>query len=154
MKQATAQAHSHQIFEHAGRRYRWVEGATHPSASRFRGRRGELRSLLTRSVIPSQQRRGAVHEQIPALDGGRAWWVTWRCSGEAAVWALYCATAGESANDGARLAAWGDGPVIAWADEDAVIRGRLREALQRVPGFLAEGVCSADETFAVRLTAA
>lgn len=80
------------------------------------------------------------------------------------VWALYVSpralspallsTRGEPANDGALLAAWGDGPVLAWASEEEALRAILREALRQVPGFLSEGVSSADERFAVRVTAA
>lgn len=149
-------------YKHAGRRYRWSEGALHPAAARFRGRRRELAFVFNASVIPSLERRGAVREVVPAGEG--AWWVTWRAAGEAAVWALYVSTRavprealsdlGCAANDGALLAAWGDGPVLAWASEREAVRAVLRAALRAVPAFLAEGVCSADETFAVRVTAA
>lgn len=149
-------------FRHAGRRYRWVEGALHPAAARFRGRRRELAAALHGAVVPALERRGAAREEVPI--GARAWWVTWRAPGEAAVWALYVSTRGlppgavadlgRAANDGALLAAWGDGPVLAWASEREALRAVLREALRAVPAFLAEGVCSADETFAVRVTAA
>lgn len=164
MNHAVVEADFHHEFVRAGRRYRWVEGALHPAAARFRGRRAELAGLLHRSVAPSQERRGATREQLPATDDGRAWWVTWRRPGEAAVWALYVSTRGldpssarlrgAPANDGALLAAWGDGPVLAWASEEHALREALRDALRAVPEFLSEGVCSADETFAVRLTAA
>ncbi len=147
-----------------GRRYRWVEGALHPAAARFRGRRQELGGMLGHTVVPALIRRGAVRGQLKATDDGRAWWVTWRREGDAPVWALYVSTRGLSraatltrampSNDGALLAAWGDGPVLAWASEEPALRARLREALRNVPGFLSEGVCSADETFAVRVTAA
>lgn len=148
-------------FGHAGRRYRWREGALHPAAARFRGRRRELMAVFHGAVLPSLARRGAAREERAAGEAGV--WVAWRAAGEAPVWALYVFTRalpgraladlGRPANDGAVLAAWGDGPVLAWASEREALRHALREALRALPDFLAEGVCSADETFAVQVTA-
>lgn len=155
---------SHHDFSLGGRRYRWAEGVLHPAAARFRGRRAELASMLTRTVTPALLRRGATRSQLAATSDGHAWWVLWRREGDAPVWALYVSTRGlpraatrtrgTPANDGALLAAWGDGPVLAWAHEAPALQAKLREALRNVPGFLSEGVCSADATFAVRVTAA
>lgn len=164
MEHAFTESCLHHDFERGGRRYRWAEGVLHPAAARFRGRRGELGALFTRTVLPTLLRRGAARAQHPAADDGRAWWVTLRREGEATVWALYVSTRGLSravtqtrgapANDGALLAAWGDGPVLAWCCDEPALRARVRDALRELPPFLAEGVCSADETFAVSVSAA
>lgn len=92
----------------------------------------------------------------------RAHWVVWRAPGDAQpVWALYVPTrrlnagsladVGRPANDGAMLAAWGDGPVMAWASERRELREAVREALRSLPEFLASGVASADVTMPVRV---
>lgn len=148
-------------FERCGRRYSWIEGAAHPAAARFRGRRNELGALFARSVAPSLDRRGLAREVVPADPQARSWWVRWRAEDGVAVWGLYVSTRGlpaeatrdlgAPANDGALLAAWGDGPVLAWASERPALRDALCDALRALPAFLAEGVCSADESFAVRV---
>ncbi len=96
MEHAFTESSLHHDFERGGRRYRWVEGVLHPAAARFRGRRGELGALFTRTVMPTLLRRDAVRAQHPATDDGRAWWVTLRREGEATVWALYVSTRGLS----------------------------------------------------------
>lgn len=150
-----------------GRSYRWHEGehALTPHARRLESRRDELGAALSRAVVPSLTRRGARRQVMgagPRGGVGRAHWVVWRAPGDAhPVWALYVPTrrlaasaladVGRPANDGAMLAAWGDGPVMAWASERPELREAVREALRSLPEFLSAGVASADVTMPVRV---
>ncbi len=153
-----------------GRRYRWHEGehALPTQAVRMRARRHELGPLFARVMLPGLERRGASRQVLGAGPRGgwsRAHWVVWRAPGDAQpVWALYVPTRrltaralddlGRPANDGALLAAWGDGPVMAWASERPELREAVRDALRALPEFLAGGVASADATLPVRVVAA
>jgi hypothetical protein len=164
---AAHQSARHEVFSVNGRSYQWHEGdhALTAHAWRLRGRRDELGGAFHRTVLPSLERRGASRRVLGAGPRGgwaRAHWVSWRAPGDAQpVWALYVPTRrittraledlGRPANDGAMLAAWGDGPVMAWASERPELREAVREALRALPEFLASGVVSADATMPVRV---
>jgi hypothetical protein len=92
----------------------------------------------------------------------RAWWVWWSRPGQEAVWSLWVSArrsgvpaqvlgAGDPANDGAVLACWGDGPVLAWCSRVRALQEVTREALRALPTFLARGLVSADEALALRV---
>jgi len=157
-------------FLSSGRRYRWHEGdgVVHPRAERLRGRRRELPGVFATTIVPGLVKRQARRQ---VLGGGarggssRACWVTWLAPGDRQlVWALYVPTRllaaraladlGRPANDGMMLAAWGDGPVLAWASDRPELRDVLREALRTPPAFLSEGMTSADVTLPLRIVAA
>ncbi len=160
------QAQHEETFDIAGQRYRWHEGAgaLHPRAAGFGGRREALRGAFFETVVPGLERRGATVEVRgvgPRGGAARAHWVTWRAPGDARpVWALFVPTGRVStaglgvarpSNDGALLAAWGDGPLMAWVSEGAELRSAVREALRSLPPWLADGVCSADVSFPLRV---
>jgi len=153
----------------AGQPYRWQEGdaALHPRAVSLAGQRAALRAAFVGSVLPGLERRGAVRQVRgvgPRGGAARAHWVCWLAPGDARpVWALYVPTGRISAaglggvrpaNDGAVLAAWGDGPLMAWVSDGPELRGLVREALRALPPWLADGVCSADASFPVRVSRA
>jgi hypothetical protein len=156
-----------EVFTVGGRRYQWLEGAhaLAPHAGRWEARRAQLGELFARVILPGLERRGAKRRVLGAGPRGgsaRAHWVEWRAPGDAQpVWALYVPTRrlgaraledlGRPANDGAMLAAWGDGPVLAWVSERPGARVAVREALRALPEFLARGVASADVTLPVRV---
>ncbi len=156
-----------EAFSTHGRRYVWREGGDEFDARgrRLRGRRESLRFSFFAVVVPGMKRRGARRVMRSAVHHGgamRAHWVTWQCPGEVGVvWGLFVATGGLAggtlgglgmpANDGAMLAAWGDGPVMAWVSDRDELREVLREALRSLPEFLAGGVLSGDEGFPVRV---
>ena len=87
--------------------------------------------------------------------------MTWTAPGDARpVWALFVPTGRVSpaalgserpANDGAMLAAWGDGPLMAWVSERPALQAAVREALRALPPWMADGVCSADAGFPLRV---
>lgn len=157
-------------FTTNGRRYVWHEGehTVTPQALRMRARRAEVGALFARSVLPGLERRSATRRVLgagPRGGWGRAHWVVWDAPGDAQpVWALYVPTRrlaaraledlGRPANDGALLAAWGDGPVLAWASDRPELREAVREALRALPEFLGRGLASADATLPVRIVAA
>lgn len=159
-----------EAFTTAGRCYVWHEGphALAPQARRMASRRDELATAFSRTVLPGLERRNATARVFGAGSRGgsaRAYWVLWEAPGDAQpVWALYVPTrrlaarvlgdVGRPANDGALLAAWGDGPVLAWASERPAVREVLREALRALPGFLGQGLASADVTLPLRIVAA
>lgn len=145
--------------------HRCLEGAPalHPRAAALASRRPLVRERFYTAVLPELARRGAVHQVRgigPRGGSSRALWSSWRLPGEArVVWALRVSTrqvrgaAGEPApaNDGYVLAAWGDGPVLAWADERPAVRAVLREALAALPPWLRDGVVSGDATLPLRI---
>ena len=145
--------------------YRWIEGSAgqHPRAVALASRRPLLRERFYTAVLPDLARRGAARQvRGIGVRGGssRAIWSSWKVPGEERViWALQVSTrqvrgaAGERApaNDGYVLAAWGDGPVIAWANDLPSVRAVLREALSALPPWLSEGVASADTTLPLRI---
>lgn len=164
MTTAAQQSAHREVFSVNGRSYQWHEGehALTAHAWRLRGRRDELGAAFHRTVLPSLERRGAARRVFGAGPRGgwrRAHWVMWRAPGDAhPVWALYVPTRriatedlGRPANDGAMLAAWGDGPVMAWASDRPELREAVRDALRALPEFLAAGVASADVTMPVRV---
>lgn len=133
-------------FTTAGRSYRWVEGVADARAERLRGRCDALRAAFERTVLSGFERRG-----VPAVvrgAGPRRGLAG--ALGEARsdpsvaqpVWALSCVLmrrAGMTApaNEGAVLAAWGDGPVMAWASERPAAAGgpaRGAAASAELPG--------------------
>ncbi|MDB4932735.1 MAG: hypothetical protein JWM10_5219, partial [Myxococcaceae bacterium] len=130
--------------------YRWIEGeaALHPSAAALASRRPLVRERFYTVVLPDLAHRGVarqVHGMGPRGASSRAIWSSWRVPGEDRVlWALQVstrqvrgATGGRPpANDGYVLAAWGDGPVIAWANDLPAVRAVLREALATPPAWL------------------
>lgn len=145
--------------------YRWIEGSAglHPRSVALASRRPLLRERFYTAVLPDLARRGAARQVLGiGVRGGssRAIWSSWKVPGEERVlWALQVSTrqvrgaAGERApaNDGYVLAAWGDGPVIAWANDLPPVRAVLREALSSLPPWLSEGVVSADATLPLRI---
>ena len=145
--------------------HRWIEGADglHPRAVALASRRHLVRERFYTAVLPDLVRRGAprqVHGIGPRGGSSRAIWSWWKVPGEQRVlWALQVstrqvrgATGGKApANDGYVLAAWGDGPVIAWANELPAVRAVLREALTTLPAWLAGGVVSGDATLPLRI---
>lgn len=145
--------------------YRWIEGplGLHPRAVALASQRSLVRERYYTAVLPDLARRGARrHAQGIGARGGssRAIWSSWRAPGdERVVWALHVstrqvrgATDGPGpANDGYVLAAWGDGPVIAWANDLPAVRAVLREALATPPAWLAAGVVSGDATLPLRV---
>jgi hypothetical protein len=158
---------SHALLLAHGRRYVWSEGAdVLPGfAKQHERRRDALGALFTHTVLPGLVRRGAQRQVTGAGPRGgqnRAHWITWRCEGDIqVVWALYVATrplssealssVGRPANDGALLAAWGDGPAMAWVSDLPALRGALRDALRALPTFLIDGVTSGDPTMPLRI---
>jgi hypothetical protein len=146
-------------------RYRWIEGdaALHPGAAALASRRPLLRERFYTAVLPDLSRRGVtrqVHGMGPRGSSSRAIWSSWRVPNEDRVlWALQVstrqvrgATGGRApANDGYVLAAWGDGPVIAWANDLPAVRAVLREALATPPAWLRAGAVSADATLPLRI---
>lgn len=147
--------------------YRWIEGAAglHPRAVALASRRALVRERFYTAVLPDLARRN-VARQVRGIGvrGGssRAIWSSWKIPGEERVlWALQVSTrqvrgavGGKSpANDGYVLAAWGDGPVIAWANELPAVRAVLREALATLPPWLSAGVVSGDATLPLRIVA-
>lgn len=145
--------------------YRWIEGAPglHPRAVALASRRSLVRERFYTVVLPDLARRG-VRRQVRGIGvrGGssRAIWSSWQMPGEDRVlWALQVSTrqvrgaagAQGPANDGYVLAAWGDGPVIAWANDVPAVRAVLRDALSALPGWLAGGVVSGDATLPLRI---
>lgn len=154
-------------FTSNGRSYAWREGERDPRGELLAARRAELPAVFAGVVLPGLERRGAerrVQGAGPRGGAARAQWVTWQARGDARpVWALYVPTRrltgraleglGRPANDGVLLAAWGDGPVLAWASERPELRAALREALRALPGFLAEGLASGDPTLPLRIAA-
>ncbi len=169
MTNAAAQQVQGEEFIANGRRFRWVEGAQglSPRATQLAGRRASLEALFTATVVPGLERRRATRRVLgvgPRGGASRAWWVEFRAPGDAQpVWALYVPTKrltaaaldpmGRPANDGVMLAAWGDGPVMAWVSERPELRAVVRDALRVPPAFLPQGVVSGDATFPVRVTA-
>jgi len=148
-------------------RHRWIEGPAglHPRAAALASQRPLLRERFYTAVLPDLARRG-VARQVRGIGvrGGssRAIWSSWKVPGEDRVlWALQVstrqvrgATGGRApANDGYVLAAWGDGPVIAWANDLPAVRAVLREALATLPSWLSAGVVSADATLPLRIVA-
>jgi hypothetical protein len=148
-------------------RYRWIEGPAglHPRAAALASQRPLLRERFYTAVLPDLAHRG-VARQVRGIGvrGGssRAIWSSWKVPGEERVlWALQVstrqvrgATGGHGpANDGYVLAAWGDGPVIAWANDLPAVRAVLREALATLPSWLSAGVVSADATLPLRIVA-
>lgn len=144
--------------------YRWYEGdgvVTDPGALRDAARRDGLGALFTRRVVPQVERRGARGLVYPAavpkgMTSGDARWVAWRAPGDPApVWGLYLAAgrleSPEVTDDVFVLIAWGDGPVLAWADRRGAARAVLRAALRVPPPWLQEGMRSRDVTFPVRI---
>ena len=146
-------------------RHRWIEGplGLHPRAVALASRRSLVRERFYTAVLPDLARRG-VRRQVQGIGvrGGssRAIWSSWRTPGEERVlWALQVSTrqvrgaagAKAPANDGYVLAAWGDGPVIAWANDLPAVRAVLREALATLPGWLDDGVVSGDATLPLRI---
>jgi hypothetical protein len=165
MNTATALRHTHvEEFVADDRSYRWIEGnGAQVRTLRHTLRREQLPELFARAVAPQMERRGAARASLPAAapDGTMATdvrWVAWSAPGERdVVWGLYAvarrleARAQGPANDTLVLIAWGDGPVLAWADERAMAHHFLRSALRRPPPWLARGMCSGDPTFPVRV---
>lgn len=163
-----------EAFSTHGRRYVWHEGdhVRPPAAERLTARRAALGEAFARAVLPGLTRRGARRRVLGAGPRGglrRAFWVVWQAPGDRQpVWALYeptrrpgdgvrwddPAATPRSANDGALLVAWGDGPVLAWASDRPEARATLREALRALPDFLAAGLASADASLALRIVAA
>ena len=153
-------------FTVGARQYRWHEGdgALPARAAALSGRREALRSAFYATGIPGLERRGAVRQLRgvgPRGGAARAHWVTWMAPGDARpVWALFVPTGRVSAealgserpaNDGALLAAWGDGPLMAWVSERPALQAAVREALRALPPWMADGVCSADAAFPLRV---
>ena len=148
-------------------RYRWIEGPAglHPRAAALASQRPLLRERFYTAVLPDLAHRGVARQvQGIGVRGGssRAIWSSWKVPGEERVlWALQVstrqvrgATGGHGpANDGYVLAAWGDGPVIAWAKDLPAVRAVLREALATPPSWLSAGVVSADATLPLRIVA-
>jgi hypothetical protein len=146
-------------------RYRFIEGdaALHPGAAALASRRPLVRERFYTAVLPDLARRGVVrqvHGMGPRGGSSRAIWSSWRVPGEdRVIWALQVstrqvrgATGGRApANDGYVLAAWGDGPVIAWANDLPAVRAVLREALLTPPAWLRAGAVSGDATLPLRL---
>ena len=145
--------------------YRWIEGppGLHPRAVAVASRRALVRERFYTAVLPDLARRG-VPRQVRGIGvrGGssRAIWSSWKMPGEERVlWALQVSTRQvrgatghrTPANDGYVLAAWGDGPVIAWANDLPVVREVLREALATLPTWLCGGVVSGDATLPLRI---
>lgn len=145
--------------------YRWIEGpaSLHPRASSLLALRPRARSRFYTVVLRDLTHRGASRQVQgigPRGGSSRALWSWWRAPGEdRVVWALHVSTrqvrgvvpGGAPANDGYVLAAWGDGPVIAWADELPAVRAVLRDALATPPWWLRAGVVSADATLPLRI---
>lgn len=144
-------------FVARGVAYRWrVAPVTDAAALRDGARREDLARAFHRVVRPSVERRKArvLELAVPAQDAGRARWVAWTAPGEEVpVWGLYRARRGEApaANDAWELIAWGDGPALAWADEEPSARALLCRALREPPVWLSAGMASRDPTFAVRI---
>lgn len=149
----------------AAARLCWIEGAAalHPRAVALAPRRALLRERFYTAVLPDLARR-EVRRRVQGIGvrGGssRAVWSSWRVPGEDRVlWALQVSTqqvrgvapGRAPANDGYVLAAWGDGPVLAWADDRPAVRAVLREALTNPPEWLREGMVSGDATLPLRL---
>ena len=149
-------------------RYRWTEGApngTDTLALRSDASRAHLAARLRQEIVPELEQRGArglVFRAAPSagVSARDVRWVVWRTQrGDGSVWALYLASrclapAGDSAaNDAFVLAAWGEGQVLAWADEREGARSALRAALSVPPPWLKQGFRSHDETFPVRIDA-
>ncbi|MBI5514541.1 MAG: hypothetical protein HY909_12275 [Deltaproteobacteria bacterium] len=157
-----------EILQVAGRRYRWQEGASARHPRVFRGRREEARRAFYRAYLPVLVARGATRRELPAGRRGvlqDSLWVTWTPRDHHAagvVWSLWVPSRGsrvpvvvaggaEPANEGMVLAAWGDGPVLAWCSQSPALRALTREALRALPEFLAQGVVSGDETLALKI---
>ncbi len=145
--------------------FRWIEGpsALHPRAVTLASRRAQVRQSFYTAVLPDLARR-EVRRRVQGIGvrGGssRAIWSSWQVpGGDQVLWALQVSTRqvpgaveGKApANDGYVLAAWGDGPVIAWADERPAVRAVLREALATLPSWLGAGVVSGDATLPLRI---
>ncbi len=145
--------------------FRWIEGAAglHPRAVALASQRSLVRERFYTAVLPDLARREVRrHIQGIGVRGGssRAIWSSWRVPGEDRVlWALQVSTrqvpgaieGRAPANDGYVLAAWGDGPVIAWANDRPAVRAVLREALATLPSWLSAGVVSGDATLPLRI---
>lgn len=164
------ETHQNARFFSQGRAYLWSEGdeALHPRAARGVGRRDALRAAFFTVVLPDLDRRHAervVRGSGPRGGAARAHWVVWTLPREnRTVWALFVPTRplgaravedlGRPANDGALLAAWGDGPVMAWVSDRPEVRDVVREALRALPPFLSAGFQSGDVTMPVRIVPA
>jgi hypothetical protein len=169
MNTAVEIADQTKLFTANHRQYVWREGRhlLTAKAESMRARRDQLQEMFVSVMLPALKRRNAqcrVQGQGPRGGWGRAHWVIWQAPGDPKpVWALYVPTknvsaaelrtTGNPANDGALLAAWGDGPVLAWASDRPALREIVRNALQTLPEFLSEGVISADATLPVQVVA-
>ena len=134
---------------------------SHKQVLREPSKRLNAYKTFTQSLMNQFQRRGVepvVIEATHALGSSApitTRWFVWSDEGSAPVWALFIEmdqSAVEPAdNDRSRCIAWGDGPVLAWADEDPAALDQLRAALQTLPPWLRGGMVSMDAVFPVQI---
>jgi hypothetical protein len=148
-----------------GRAWLWREGpAMVPPSYRAASDadRDALEDLFSRRLLPQADKRGIAGELFTARapDGvSRAdvRWVRWQHPEHesAPLWALFVQSRalGETvaSNDAWTVVAWGDGPALAWASEDARAQDFLRSALRAPPPWLRAGMASRDRAFPVRI---
>lgn len=144
-----------------GASWLWLEGeaARHPRMASGE-RRDALRTAFVTGVMPSMRARGAKRRVLAAgglRDAAAMHWAAWSTSDGRVVWALYADARralekDRPANDGARMVAWGDGPVMAWVDADPGLQRALRDALRDPPDFLDGGMVSGDATLPLKIT--
>lgn len=117
-------------------------------------RRDALRHSFVHTLIPTLRARCVTPKTLSVKgfgDPAALHWCLWQTINSHSLWALYASAhyathSPHPANDSTRLVAWGDGPVLAWADTDPGLRRALHHALQHPPAFLSRGVVSTDPT--------
>lgn len=164
-------APTHTRFVTRGTRYVWSEGdalMTHKRVLRDPAKRARAFQLFAESLVPNFEKRGiqptivSVNPRasvaIEEAPTSTLRWMAWSDPNDetAPIWALFADTVvgNEVAlvdNDTSRCIAWGDGPVLAWADEDPTALGHLREALLQLPLWLRSGLHSMDAVFPVQI---
>jgi len=152
-------------IESQGRAWLWREGASVIDA-RYRSVseqvREQLRSLFLRKLVVAAEKRGITAESFaaatpPGMAAADVRWMRWHREGEgsAPLWALFVQSrvlsCTEADNDTWMLVAWGDGPVLAWASNEAGAQACLRAALHAPPTWLHQGMASRDPAFCVRI---
>ncbi|MBL8681755.1 MAG: hypothetical protein JNK05_21485 [Myxococcales bacterium] len=148
-----------------GRAWLWREGSA-VLHERFRAvddqAREAIRAIFTRKLVPLAEKRGITGETAPAatpagIAAADVRWMQWFRAGEdpAPLWGLFVQSrvfdSNDADNDTWVLAAWGDGPALAWASQHEAAQRCLRAALHAPPAFLSGGVVSRDPAFAVRI---
>ncbi len=145
-------------------KYIWSEGEalmTHKQVLRDPHKRIRAYKIFTQSLISQFERRGIEPMVVDASRPSHSdtpistHWMAWSDVDSAPVWGLFAemdqSTVEPADNDRSRCIAWGDGPVLAWADEDPAALDQLRAALQTLPPWLRGGMVSMDAVFPVQI---